>query len=86
MQELWAEPEEGSLFTLSNAVIPLTTVIEKCTEARVPEFIAATRYGKNNKHDIVPAREISNQLYLICAEILDLQINKLLFEEAGQTN
>ena len=86
MQELWSEPAEGSLFTLSNAVIPLATVIEKFTEARMPEFVAATRYGKNNKHDIVPAREITNQLYLICAEILELGITKLLFEDAVQAN
>jgi cellulose biosynthesis protein BcsQ len=86
MQELWSDNEPGSFFSLSGAVIPLATIIEKCTEARTPEFIAATRYGKSNKHDVLPAREIVNQLYLICAEILDLQISKLLFEDASESN
>jgi cellulose biosynthesis protein BcsQ len=81
MQELWESPSDDSILSLSNAVVPQSTVVDKIAEQRTPLHIAATRFGKTGKSDIKPAREILNQYYAVAHEVMDLPLERLIFDE-----
>lgn len=64
---------------LSEAVFPNGAIIDRCSEAREPVFVAATRYGKEFKAGVPQAKEFTNYFWVVLHEILDLQIEHLIF-------
>lgn len=66
---------------LSQAVFPNGAIIDRCSEAREPVFVAATRYGKEFKAGVPQAKEFTNYFWVVMHEILDLPLEHLVFPE-----
>ncbi|MGZ3774555.1 MAG: ParA family protein [Pseudobdellovibrionaceae bacterium] len=66
---------------LSEAVFPNGAIIDRCSEAREPVFVAATKYGKEFKAGVPQAKEFTNYFWVVLHEILDLPIDHLVFPD-----
>lgn len=66
---------------LSQAVFPNGAIVDRCSEAREPVFIAATKYGKEFKPAVPQAKEFTNLFWVVLHEILDLPLERLVFAE-----
>lgn len=66
---------------LSEAVFPNGAIIDRCSEAREPVFVAATKYGKEFKAGVPQAKEFTNYFWVVLHEILDLPLEHLIFPE-----
>lgn len=63
--------------TLSEAIFPNQNVIDKCSAAREPVFLAASR--KDSRSNTEPAREFADMFWIVIHELLDLQTDHLIF-------
>lgn len=66
---------------LSEAVFPNGAIVDRCSEAREPVFVAATKYGKEFKAGVPQAKEFTNYFWVVMHEILDLPIDHLVFPD-----
>jgi len=82
IQDIYSDRED---IHLSNAVIPNSTIIDRCAENREPVFVAATKHGKEFKSAVPQAKEFSDLFWLIMHEILDLPIDRLIFSEVDES-
>ncbi|MGZ3770407.1 MAG: ParA family protein [Bdellovibrio sp.] len=64
---------------LSEAVFPNGAIVDRCSEAREPVFVSATRYGKEFKAGVPQAKEFTNYFWVVLHEILDLPLEHLIF-------
>lgn len=76
LQDLYGE--RGDI-QLSETVFPTGTIIDRCSEAREPMFSVATRYGKDWKASIPAAKEFTDLFWVVCHEILGVDLNHLIF-------
>ena len=79
LQDIYAAREDVQL---SQAVFPNGAIVDKCSEAREPVFIAATKYGKDFKASVPQAKEFTDLFWVVLHEILELPIDRLVFAEA----
>ncbi|MGK5083453.1 ParA family protein [Bdellovibrionota bacterium FG-1] len=78
LQDIYFDREDVQL---SQAVFPNGAIIDRCSEAREPVFVAATRYGKEFKTGVPQAKEFTDLFWVVMHEILDLPIERLVFSE-----
>lgn len=78
LQDLYRDRQD---FVLSDVLLPLSSIIDKCQEAREPVFVSATKFGKEGKSGVKPAKEFTNYFWAIMHEILDVELNHLIFSE-----
>jgi cellulose biosynthesis protein BcsQ len=78
LQDIYSEREDVQL---SQAVFPNGAIVDRCSEAREPVFIAATRYGKEHKAAVPQAKEFTDLFWVVMHEVLDLPIERLVFSE-----
>ncbi|MGK0368128.1 MAG: cellulose biosynthesis protein BcsQ [Thermoproteota archaeon] len=71
--------ENSETVTLSQVVIPNSSLVDKCSDAKSPVISATSRYGGNIKSSIAPAKEFTNYFWAIMHEILDLPLERLIF-------
>ena len=71
--------EGRSDITLSSVLLPTSSVIDKCQEAREPIFLTATRYGKANSANVKPAKEFTDYFWAIIHELMDFPLDRLIF-------
>lgn len=67
-------------FELSQVVLPNSTIIDKCSDWKQPIYGATSRYGTSDKSAIPQAKEFTNYFWAIMHEILDLDLDRLIFE------
>jgi cellulose biosynthesis protein BcsQ len=70
---------------LSQVVIPNSTIIDRCAEAKEPIFVTATKTGKEFKDQVAKAREFADIFWILLHEILDLEVDRLLFADADES-
>lgn len=78
LQDIYAERTDVQL---SQAVFPHASIIDKCSEAKEPIFVAATKFGKEFKADVPRAKEFTNLFWVVMHELLDVELDRLLFDE-----
>lgn len=78
LQDIYGERAD---VTLSQAVFPSGAIIDRCSEAREPVFVAATRYGKEFKSAVPQAKEFTDLFWVVMHEILDLPLERMVFAE-----
>ncbi len=78
LQDIYAERSDVQL---SQAVFPNGAIIDRCSEAREPIFVAATKYGKEFKAGVPQAKEFTNYFWVVLHEILDVQVEHLIFPD-----
>lgn len=64
---------------MSEVLMPLSSIIDRCQEAREPVFVSATRYGKESRSAVKPAKEFTNYFWAIAHELLDIPLDRLIF-------
>nr|BFD64867.1 hypothetical protein BdHM001_35480 [Bdellovibrio sp. HM001] len=69
---------------LSEAVFPNGAIIDRCSEAREPVFVAATKYGKDFKSGVPQAKEFTNYFWAVMHEILDVPLTHLVFPDSQE--
>ena len=69
---------------LSQAVFPNGAIVDRCSEAREPVFVAATKYGKEFKAGVPQAKEFTNYFWVVLHEILDLPLEHLVFPDNSE--
>lgn len=70
---------------LSQAVFPNGAIVDRCSEAREPVFVAATKYGKEFKSSVPQAKEFTDLFWIVMHEILDIPLDHLIFATSEQT-
>lgn len=83
IQDIYSGRED---ITLSQAIVPHSTIIDRCAESKEPVFVAATKHGKEFKTAIPAAKEFTDIFWVVMHEILDLEPDRLIFanvEESG---
>ncbi len=71
----------GEFLQLSRAVIPLSSIIDKCTAAKEPMFYTASKYGKGNKANVPLAQDFTNLYWAIAHELFDKPLERLIFSK-----
>lgn len=66
---------------LSEVLVPMSSIIDRCQEAREPVFVSATKYGKDSRSAVKPAKEFTNFFWAIMHEILDIELDRLVFNQ-----
>jgi cellulose biosynthesis protein BcsQ len=79
LQDIYADRTDVQL---SHVVFPNGAIIDKCSEAREPVYVTATRYGKEFKASVPQAKEFTDLFWFVTHEILDLDIEHLVFSES----
>jgi|GEM_PF-836903 len=79
LQDIYSDRQDVQL---SQAVFPNGAIVDRCSEAREPVFVAATKYGKEFKAAVPQAKEFTNLFWVVLHEILDLPLDRLVFAEA----
>ena len=69
---------------LSEAVFPNGAIVDKCSEAREPVFVAATKYGKEFKAAVPQAKDFTNLFWMVLHEIMEIPLERLVFPEAPE--
>ena len=78
LQDIYSERTDVQL---SQAVFPNGAIVDRCSEAREPVFVAATKYGKEFKAAVPQAKEFTNYFWVVMHEILDAPIEHLIFPD-----
>ncbi len=78
LQDIYQDRDDVQL---SQAVFPNGAIVDRCSEAREPVFVAATRYGKEFKAGVPQAKEFTDLFWVVMHEILELPIERLVFSE-----
>jgi cellulose biosynthesis protein BcsQ len=66
---------------LSQAVVPSAAIIDRCADLKEPVFVAATKTGKEHRSSVGPAKQFSDMFWVIMHEILDIDVERLLFAD-----
>ena len=82
LQDIYFERNDVQL---SQAIFPNGAIVDRCSEAREPVFVAATKYGKEFKSSVPQAKEFTDLFWVVMHEILDLPIDHLIFATTEQT-
>lgn len=83
LQDIYVDSK--SEFQLSNAVFSNAAIIDKCSELKEPIFSVATKFGKDYKSSAPQAKEFTDFFWLVAHELLDLELNHLIFETSQET-
>ena len=67
-------------FTLSEVVVPNSSLIDKLSAEKLPVFSATSRFGTKIKSSIPQAKEFTNYFWAIMHEILDIPLERLVFD------
>ncbi len=81
LQDIYSERSD---IQLSQAVFQNGAIIDKCSETREPVFVAATKYGKENKSNVPQAKEFTDLFWVVMHELLDFEIDHLVFSETPE--
>lgn len=76
IQDIYSDRKD---IQLSEVLMPLSSIIDRCQEAREPVFVSATRYGKEGRSGVKPAKEFTNYFWAIIHELLDIPLERLVF-------
>lgn len=71
---------EDELISLSQVVVPNSSIIDKCSDWKKPIFSATHRFGNTPKSAILQGKEFTNYFWAIMHEILDLDLDRLVFD------
>lgn len=72
---------DHEFITLSNVVMPHSVIIDKCADWKAPAFTATTRFGSKELSAIPSAKEFTNYFWGLAHEILDLEVDRLVFDK-----
>lgn len=72
-------------FQLSKIIFSSAAIMDKCSELKEPIFSLATKLGKDYKPNAPQAKEFSDYFWIIAHELLDLDMDHLLFETSQET-
>lgn len=76
--------KDNSEIILSQIVIPNSSIIDKCADWKDPIFVPTTRYGSQAPSAIPQAKEFTNLFWGLMHEILDLELERLIFTGEGE--
>jgi cellulose biosynthesis protein BcsQ len=68
---------------LSEIAVPLSAVVDRCSYSREPVFVMASRHGRDYRSVVPLAKEFTNYFWVIMHEILDVEVQHLIFPENG---
>ncbi len=66
--------------TLSEVVVPNSSIIDKCSDWKKPVYSVTNRFGSNSKGSISQAKEFTNYFWALMHEVLDLELDRLVFD------
>jgi chromosome partitioning protein len=66
--------------SLSQIVVPNSSIIDKCSDWKKPIFVPTSRYGTKAKSAIPQAKEFTNYFWALTHELLDFELDRLIFE------
>ncbi len=72
--------EDHEFINLSQVVVPNSTIIDKCSDWKKPVFSATHRYDATPRSAIHQAKEFTNLFWGVLHEILDLELEYLVFD------
>lgn len=67
---------------LSQTVFPNSSIIDKCSELKEPIFALTSKLGKGYKSGLTQAKEFTNLFWAVVHELLDVELNHLVFDVA----
>ncbi len=70
----------SEFISLSQVVVPNSSIIDKCSDWKKPVFSATHRYNGTPKSSINQAKEFTNLFWGVMHDILDLDLEYLIFD------
>lgn len=71
---------DSDFLTLSEVVVPNSSIIDKCSDWKKPIYSVTSRYGTTARSAVPQAKEFTNYFWAIMHEILGLELTRLVFD------